>query len=47
VKKAVITVRLVPESNDASDDQIVKEIIAEAMVPWAARIERATVSRKT
>jgi hypothetical protein len=44
MKKAVIIVRLVLESSDASDDQIVKEIIAEAKIPWVAKIERVTVS---
>jgi hypothetical protein len=33
MKKAVITVKLVPESSEASDRQIVKEIIAEAKIP--------------
>jgi len=33
MKKAVIIVRLVPESNDVSDGQIVKEILAEAKIP--------------
>jgi len=45
MKKAVIIVKLVPESNDVSDGQIVKEIIAEAKIPWAAKIEKVTVSR--
>jgi hypothetical protein len=45
MKKAVITVKLVPESSEASDRQIVKEIIAEAKIPWAAKIEKVTVSR--
>lgn len=39
MKKAVIIVKLVPESSDVSDGQIVKEIIAEAKIPWAAKIE--------
>jgi len=33
MKKAIIVVRLVPESKDVSDDQIVKEILAEAKIP--------------
>ena len=45
MNKAVIIVKLVPESNDVSDSQIVKEIIAEAKIPWAAKIEKATVRR--
>ena len=30
MKKAVIIVKLVPESSDVSEDQIVKEMLAEA-----------------
>jgi len=39
MKKAVIIVKLVPESKDVSDSQIVKEIVAVAKIPWAAKIE--------
>ena len=45
MKKATIIVKLVPESRGVSDGQIVKEIIAEAKIPWAAKIEKATVRR--
>jgi len=45
MKKAVIIVKLVPESNDVSDGQIVKEIIGEAKIPWAEKIEKVTVNR--
>ena len=45
MKKAVIIVKLVPESSDVSQEQIVKEIIAEAKIPWAEKIEKVTVSR--
>lgn len=45
MKKAVIIVKLVPESSDVSQEQIVKEIIAEAKIPWAAKIEKVTVRR--
>jgi len=44
MKKAIIVVRLVPESRDVSDDQIVKEILAEAKIPWSEKIEKVTVS---
>jgi hypothetical protein len=44
MKKAVIIVKLFPESSNASEDQIVKEIIAEAKIPWAEKIEKVTVS---
>ena len=42
----MIIVKLVPESNDVSDGQIVKEIIAEAEISWAEKIEKVTISRK-
>lgn len=45
MKKAVIVVKLVPESSDVSDSQIVKEILAEAKIPWREDIEKVTVSR--
>jgi len=45
MKKAVIIVKLVPESSGVSDRQIVKEMITEAKIPWAAKIEKITVSR--
>jgi hypothetical protein len=45
-KKAAIVIKLVPESRDAIDDQIAKEIITEAEISWAAKIEGVTVSRK-
>lgn len=46
MKKAIVVVRLVPESKDGSDGQIVKEIVAEATIPWAKNIERITIDRK-
>ncbi|MFP3984966.1 MAG: hypothetical protein ACLFU9_03235 [Candidatus Bathyarchaeia archaeon] len=45
MKKAIIVVKLVPESSSVSDSQIVKEILAEAKIPWAEKIEKVTVSR--
>jgi len=45
MKKAVIVVRLVQESSDVSDHQIMKEIIAEAKIPWVATIEKVTINR--
>ena len=45
MKKAVIIVKLVPESSGVSDRQIVKEILAEAKIPWAAKIEKVSDSR--
>ena len=42
-KKAAIVIKLVPESRDAIDDQIAKEIITEAEISWAAKIEGVTV----
>ena len=43
MKKAVIIVKLVPESNDVSNNQIVNEILAEAKIPWSENIEKVTV----
>ena len=45
MKKAVIIVKLVPESRGVSDGQIVKEIIAEAKILWVEKIEKVSVSR--
>jgi len=45
MKKAVIVVRFVPESNGVSNGQIVKEILAEAKIPWAEKIDKVTISR--
>jgi hypothetical protein len=42
----VIIVKLIPLSSDVSQEQIVKEIIAEGEIPWAEKIEKVTVSRK-
>ena len=39
MKKAAIIVKLVPESNDVNDGQIVKEILAEAKIPSAENRE--------
>lgn len=46
MKKAIIVVKLVPESNGVSDDQVVKEILAEAKDSLVEKIEKATVIRK-
>ena len=45
MKKAIMIVKLVPESSGVSDGRIVKEILAEAKIPWAACLEKATISR--
>jgi len=46
MKKAVIIVKLFSESSDLSQEQIVKEIIAEAKIPWAEKKEKVRVNRK-
>lgn len=46
MKKAVIVVNVVPEGSSVSDSRIVKEILAEATIPWAENIEKVTISRK-
>jgi hypothetical protein len=45
VKKAVIIAKLVSESDSVGESQVVREIVAEAGVLWAANIERATITR--
>lgn len=38
MKKAVIVVRLISEGGSISNSQIVREILAEAEIPWAKNI---------
>jgi hypothetical protein len=45
MKKAVIIVKLIPESKGVSEDQIVKEINVQANISWAEKIENVTVGR--
>lgn len=40
MKKAMIIIKLVLESIDVSDSQIVKEIVAETEIPWVEKIEK-------
>jgi hypothetical protein len=42
-KKAIIIIELVIESSEVSDSQIEQEILAEAQIPWCAKIEKVTV----
>lgn len=43
-KKALIEVRLVPESKTINNGTIEKEIKKEAQIPWAKEIVKVTVS---
>ena len=43
--KEAVVVKVVSESSDVSDCQIVKERITEAKIPWTEKIEKVTVSR--
>jgi hypothetical protein len=45
VKKTVIIAKLVSESDSVGESQVVREIVAEARILWAANIERATITR--
>jgi hypothetical protein len=45
IQRTVIIVMLVPESNDVRGGRIVREIIAETVIPWGAKIEKVTVGR--
>jgi len=42
-KKAIIVVNLVPESANAPNTQIKKEIKRESFIPWAKEIEKITI----
>jgi len=42
-KKAVITIKLVPEASQASNSQIEKEIKREAQIPWCRKIEKVSI----
>jgi len=42
-KKAVIEVELVPESVEAPNAKIEKEIRDDASIPWAKEIEKVTI----
>jgi len=34
MKKAIITIKLVPEADDTPDEDIKKEILSESKIPW-------------
>lgn len=42
-KKAVITVKLVPEASGVPNSQIKKEILKDIQVPWSKEIVDVTV----
>ncbi len=43
-KKAVIEIELGYESSQASNEQIVKDIRKEALIPWCCKIRKVEVS---
>ncbi|MGD6810483.1 MAG: hypothetical protein ACQCN3_12360 [Candidatus Bathyarchaeia archaeon] len=43
VKKAVIVVELGFESGQVSDEQVVKDIRKEAVIPWCSKIRKIEV----
>ena len=42
-KKAIITIKLVPEASQVSNSQIEKEIKKEAQIPWCKEIEKVSI----
>jgi hypothetical protein len=42
-KKAIIILELVNESSEASNSQIENEILAEAQIPWCAKINKVEI----
>ena len=43
MKKALITVKLVPEASKESNSQIEKEIRADSQISWCAQIEKVEI----
>lgn len=46
MKKALITVKLVPEASEVSDSQIEKEIRKDSQISWCAEIEKVEIQVK-
>jgi uncharacterized protein (UPF0335 family) len=42
-KKALISVKLIPESSEVSSSQIEKEIKKKAQIPWCTEIEKVSI----
>jgi hypothetical protein len=42
-KKAIIILELVHESDQTSNSQIEKEILAETQIPWCAKINKIEI----
>lgn len=38
MKKAIITINLVPEADDTPDEDIEKDILNESKIPWSLKI---------
>ena len=47
VKKALITVKLVPEASKFSNDQIETEIHDNSNISWCAQIEKVEIIKQT
>jgi hypothetical protein len=45
-KKAIITVKLVEEASEVSNNQIKKEILKDAQIPWSKGIEKVEVKNE-
>ncbi|MEA2089196.1 MAG: hypothetical protein U9O89_00325 [Thermoproteota archaeon] len=42
-KRALISVKLVPEASETPNSQIEKEIREDSQIPWCAKIEKVEV----
>jgi len=47
VKKAIIIIQLVPESEDIDDEQLKKEIMESLSCDWILKVEEVTIKRST
>ena len=42
-KKAIITIKLVPEASEVANEKAEKEIRKEAQIPWCKEIEKVII----
>ena len=45
MKKAIITIKLVPEADDAPTEDIKKEIMTESKIPWSLKILEVKIQK--
>jgi len=46
-KRALITIQLVPESEEVNKEQIIKEIGATLSCDWLLKVEKVTIKNET